>query len=159
MKSKKAVSLMVSYTLLVVIAISLSVLVYSFLRSYTPQEERVCEQELSIAIDAVECSISAEEVNLTLANRGLFSIDAVYVRLGDPNREVKTQVNTGEEALTTPFPPTRERLELILNVDTTDNPSILIGEREIEVQPAQIIDGFLVPCQGKAVTTSVTCDP
>lgn len=84
-KNKKAVSEIVSYTLLIVIAIGVSSLVYYFLQLQTPKEKTECKDGISLGIDYVKCEIKPNQdrnLTLTLLNNGRFKVDAAYVRVG-----------------------------------------------------------------------------
>ena len=91
LQQRKGVSEMVSYALLVVIAIGLSILVYSFLKSYTPKNATECTDKVSISIESAACV--GNSLQVTLRNTGLFTIDAAYVRLGQAGKSAKVLVN------------------------------------------------------------------
>ncbi len=165
MKDKKAISLMVSYTLLVVIAISLSIVVYAYLKLYLPAEKRECQQEISLAVENAVCTITTtttpttQELDITISNRGLFSVSAMLIRIGPAGRTVKIQVNQGDEPIVPPLAPGK-----IIQFADINIPQPPLGinlasgrEYEIEVQPALIIDGFLVPCEEAVVVYPLEC--
>jgi hypothetical protein len=94
MFSKKAISEMVSYTLLVIIAVGLAVFVYNYLSVFTPKEHATCSEDVRIILQSYSCrSGSPGQLNITLLNKGIFSIDASYIRFGPQNRKVKEQIN------------------------------------------------------------------
>src|SRR3989344_1131649 len=93
LRNKKAISLMVSYVLLIVIAIGVSVLVYNYLKLYTPGEKKECPADVYLTVDDVTCSLSQNTINLTITNRGVFNISAVFIRVGPQNKSVKLQIN------------------------------------------------------------------
>ncbi len=80
-KEKKAVSDMVSYVLLIVIAMSIAAGVYSWLRFYVPAEtdSQKCGEDVAIAITDYACSTS-KLINLTIENKGYFSVDGFFIR-------------------------------------------------------------------------------
>ncbi len=94
---KRGVSIMVGYVLLVIIAVSISVLVYGYLKLYVPKEKPECPEghDVTLIIQSVSCQIGSEEdtLSITLLNKGLFKADAVYVRMEEAGREVKQLVN------------------------------------------------------------------
>src|SRR3972149_7833470 len=90
--NKKALSEIVGYTILIVIAISLSVLVYAFLKTYIPKEAVSCEEDLNLIVQDYSCSTSGE-LKITIKNKGLFKADAVYVWFEDKGRKLKNQTN------------------------------------------------------------------
>jgi hypothetical protein len=91
MINKKGVSVMVSYILLIVIAVSLSAIVYGFLKLYIPKEKPECVDGINIIVQEAECINS--KLELTLQNKGRFKIDAVFIRLGKQNREFREWIN------------------------------------------------------------------
>ncbi len=82
---------MVGYVLLVVIAISLSALIYTFLKLYVPKEKPECKDGITIAIQNVECQNGI--LTATLQNTGRFKINAVYIRIGNASREYREWIN------------------------------------------------------------------
>ena len=90
-KNKKGISIMVSYVLLVVIAVSLSTLLYAFLKLYVPKEKPECKDGINIAIQDVQCI--SKTLTVTLQNRGRFKISAVYIRIGNASREFRQWIN------------------------------------------------------------------
>jgi len=154
MKNKKAISLMVSYTLLIVIAIALSVIVYGYLKIYLPGQQRECPANINLALEDVVCSNS--NLDITISNRGLFNVSGAFVRVGDKDRTVRTQVNPGDEF----FPPISPNSPLINLPDFTIPPNTLTPGEEhvIEIQPVVLVDQqFLVPCKNAVVTYPLTC--
>src|SRR3989338_6021245 len=101
--NKKAVSEIVSYTVIIVIAVGISTLVYASLKLYLPSEKQTCPEEISIIIQNANCNNSY--LILELKNQGLFNISALYLRMADVNRTTKTQINKGKEILLPPIPP------------------------------------------------------
>ena len=67
---KKGVSLMVAYVLLVVIAISLSALVYIFLKSYLPTDKVECPSDLSLIIEGARCIDNKNNLTINISNKG-----------------------------------------------------------------------------------------
>ncbi len=82
LKQKKAVSLMVSYVILITIVIGLSVGIYSWLKilaNATPVAD--CEEGTSLILDSHSCSIGRAE--FTLKNNGRFNVDGVVISVGN----------------------------------------------------------------------------
>ena len=78
-KDKKAINELVGYVLLVALAISLSIMVYYWLRTYVlPSQPRLCPDGVSLIVDAYSCQ--AGSFNLSLRNKGLFNVDGFIVR-------------------------------------------------------------------------------
>ncbi len=81
MKSKKGLSEIIAYVLLVVIAISLSVLVYNWMKGQLPGQVEKCPKDVSIIIDDYSCDINKKNITLNLKNKGLFDIEGVIIRV------------------------------------------------------------------------------
>ena len=81
---KRGVSEIVSYVLLIVIAISISALVYVWLKAYVPQEKNTCPDEVSLIIKdhCFKTSNNGEVyINITLENKGTYTVDAVNIKV------------------------------------------------------------------------------
>ncbi len=88
--AKRGVSPIIGYVLLIVLALGLAGGVYSYLTRYTPSTNEQCPEDVRLAIQEVRCA--NQEVNLTLTNRGLFTADGAYIRIGEPGRAAKTSL-------------------------------------------------------------------
>ena len=93
--NKKGVSEIVSYVILIIIAISIGALVFNYLLKVIPKERPACD-EVSISINDATCDITNNNLTLVLRNTGLFTIDAAYVRIGVVGKEIRYRVNTDE---------------------------------------------------------------
>ncbi|MBS3072030.1 hypothetical protein J4408_03495 [Candidatus Pacearchaeota archaeon] len=163
--NKKGVSIMVGYVLLVVIAVSISVLVYNFLKVYVPKEKPECSKEVSLIIQEAECIISSGKsyFSLTVLNKGLFNIDAMYIRLGNETRKVRQLVNdeTKNSSYSVYLPkgyllPGQEfRSPLYYDVTWITNNKE--GEYILEVQPGIFSEGELAICEQYVTIKKVTC--
>ncbi len=80
-KNNKAVSDMVSYVLLIVIAMSIAGGVYSWLRFYVPTQtdSQTCNEDTAITITDYACSLN-KLINLTIENKGYFSVNGFFIR-------------------------------------------------------------------------------
>ena len=152
MKSKKGLSLMVSYTLLVIIAISLSIIVYPYLKTRIPPQSPECPTDTSLVVEHATCTIATDSrLVVMLANRGLFNVSAVYVRFDQKHREVKDQINANNETLSPPIGPGEVR---IFNYSLP-----YIPQQEIymlEIQPGILKKRILTPCKS-VITYPVNC--
>lgn len=80
--NKKAVSLMMSYVILISIGIALSLAVFIWLKAVsdvTPVAD--CEEGTSLILEDSQCN--GFSINLTLKNNGRFSISGILVSVGD----------------------------------------------------------------------------
>ena len=90
-KRKRALSNVVGYVLLISITISLSVLVYGWLKFYVSEDNiETCPDGVNIIIRDYECNSSpiGEDPNrgylsVTLKNKGLFKVDGYMLRVHD----------------------------------------------------------------------------
>jgi len=92
-KDKKAVSLIVSYVILITITLSLSVLVYNWLRFYVSGDEiPECSSNVNIIIQDYYCvrsyvnpetGMEPGNLQITLKNKGLFNISGFALRVHD----------------------------------------------------------------------------
>ena len=81
LKTKKALSEMVSYVLLIVIALGLSAGVYSWIKGQLPAEnQEKCSEDVTISIINYTCDTSNDKITLNLKNSGLFNINGIYAR-------------------------------------------------------------------------------
>ncbi len=157
--NKKALSEIVSYAILIVITISLSIGVYAFLKVYIPKQTTECQADINLIVQDYSCSFAKKELNITLLNKGLFKADAAYVRLGNVGQKVKPQINKNDFLL---FGPGNTPG---LNPGDSSFSSYIIssgiipsaGTYELEVQPVVIQNKQLVPCSKGIITQSVEC--
>jgi flagellin-like protein len=87
-RNKKGLSEIVGYVLLIVFAISMSALVYTFLKSSIPKPEVQCPDAVSIEISDYNFSDDSDgkHLNLYITNRGLFGINGVSVTLKENSK-------------------------------------------------------------------------
>lgn len=78
---KKGVSIVIGYVLLVVIAISLSLLVYAWLKYFIPGEAEKCPDEVSLIVSSYSCRVDINNITLILRNQGNFNIDGFIFRI------------------------------------------------------------------------------
>lgn len=162
--SKKAVSEMVSYVLLIVIAVGVSVGVYSFLSSYTPKDHAECTADVKLILQSYECNAGDPgRIAVSLLNKGVFSVDAAYIRFGAVDSKVKTLINNEEgntnnglyfiDGLETGLKPGAVYVkEMIL-----DKP-IVSGKYGLEIQPAVFSENNeLALCSQATITQEIDC--
>ena len=160
MNNKKGLSELVSYTLLIVIAIGLSVLVYNYLSAYTPKDKPTCSEDVALIVQDSWCkSGSPATVNVTILNKGLFKVDAAYIRFGGKDREVKLLLNTNDLYLT----------KFVGSSDTGLKPGDSVtrqyqtsqanspGDYGLEIEPAVFNNNDLALCPGAIIKQSIKC--
>lgn len=89
-KNKKGLSEMVSYVLLVIIAVSLSILVYAWLKTQLPKEIDQCPDRTSVIIKNIFCDEVDKKINITFQNKGFFDVDGISVKVSKRARDVPT---------------------------------------------------------------------
>lgn len=164
-KKKRALSEMVGYVLLVVIAISLSIIVYEWILPQIWQPKEKCDDGVSLVLEAYVCDSNLNILNITLRNMGTFSVNGFIIRVGN---------EAGKKPIYSPpaYSET-ERLQGVIvgqiffvtpmNPDDSKNFSFLYSNfksvKSIEIEPTQIKDGKLVLCE-YAVTNQeiIRCD-
>lgn len=161
LKQKKGVSIMVSYVLLIALAISLSIGVFFYLKLYLPSESPNCPDDISITIDEIKCSrntLTSYVVDITLTNRGLFTIDSAYIKMGDADRIFKKSIYDPDGRLSSScnsglgLKPGESYCE-ILSV-TGPIPS---ASQEISVEPLIYIDNEPVLCPKSIAVIKTDC--
>ena len=78
MRGKKGVSIIIGYVILIAVAITMSFLVYAWMKSYVPKEELKCPEDVSIRIVTAECGGGV--IDLEIKNTGLFDINGYIVK-------------------------------------------------------------------------------
>ncbi len=81
-KTKKGVSLILSYVLLVVIALALALGVYTWLKFIAGGAEDIeeCPEGVSLILQEYKCFSGAKIIELTLRNKGRFNIDGSIIK-------------------------------------------------------------------------------
>ncbi|MFH0808596.1 MAG: hypothetical protein V1888_03190 [archaeon] len=82
-QNKKGLSNLVAYVLLITITISLSIVVYGWLKFYVEAGDvESCPEGVNLIVSSYECvSGVGGFLNLSLKNKGLFSVDGYILRV------------------------------------------------------------------------------
>ena len=153
-KNKRAVSLLVSYTLLIVIAVGISAITYSYLKLYLPSDKPRCSEDIHAIIKEAACG--SFELNIEIKNAGLFNITVMYVRFGRELSKVREQIpeNKGENAiLDTPLAP---GATLLFSFPRSSLPQEE-GNYTLEIQPGVLSGRKIVMCEKAVVTEKIYC--
>ncbi|MEK6898519.1 MAG: archaellin/type IV pilin N-terminal domain-containing protein [Nanoarchaeota archaeon] len=161
---KKGVSPIIGYVLLVVIALALAGGVYNFLANYAPPDAERCPDDVALVIRSLSCS--GGKVNITLDNKGLFSVDGVLIKIGEEGRIVKLDLLPCDDSSCKVY-------FINYNQDYEDglkpgqsvsyfeeNPLLGTGEREVEIQPIILASGNVkkdIICSGAIIKQKLTC--
>ncbi len=85
--NKKALSEMIAYVMIIVIAVSISAITYGWLKQwiFRPTELK-CREGASLIIEDYSCS--QKNLNLTLRNMGKFSVDGFIIMAGNDSKRI-----------------------------------------------------------------------
>jgi len=70
---------MIGYVLLIVIAISVSIMVYAYLKNYIWQDTEKCDEGVGLIIEDYNCDTTANILNITIKNQGTLSVDGFMI--------------------------------------------------------------------------------
>lgn len=158
-QNKKGVSEIVSYTLLIIIAIGLSVMVYSYLKVYAPKEKVECNEDIFAVIKQASCSVSGGSalLNITIQNKGLFNISSFYLRVGLEGRTTKYLITGNMISVPKQLAPGDE-----FSLNNLDMPNDVVlgnGNYSISVQPATLSDKKqIVLCANSVISQPIECN-
>lgn len=95
-KNKRGISVIVGYVLLIALGIIMSVIVYSYLKTYIPRDPIKCPDATSISIKEVLCDNISKSLNLTVKNNGNFNIEGFFIYgTTTPTQELAVQDLSG----------------------------------------------------------------
>jgi hypothetical protein len=136
--TNKGVSELIAYVLLVTLAITVSIIVYGWLRLWVaPGTEAECPQGVNVIITDYTCGM--DKLDITIKNKGRFSVHGYFVRVHnvtDPKFGLYTLNNPAYIDNLDYLPPGEERTR---TYSLIKNPEISIANMGkitlIEVQP------------------------
>ncbi|MEK6840441.1 MAG: myxococcus cysteine-rich repeat containing protein [Nanoarchaeota archaeon] len=76
---KKGVSVLIGYVLLVVFAVIIAAIVFTWLKSYVPADTLKCPDGVSVFINELTFDNSTREMNLSIRNNGRFDIAGYFI--------------------------------------------------------------------------------
>lgn len=161
---KKGVSEMLSYVMLIIIAIAIAALVFGYLEIFVPKDKPKCPADISLIIKEASCEISGANSNLAvmLENKGLFNVDSVYIRFGESSKKVLNLVNNPDEYLINPenvsaigLPPSLSYL-FEKSLSSSEYPP---DEYSVEIQPAVVIKNKIIICENAVSRQNLECIP
>lgn len=153
--NKKGLSEMIAYVILIVIAVSLSILVFTYLKGFVPKFEKPeCPEGTSLTILSADCTISAANATLllTFLNQGRFNISAVYLKIGPENRQVKLLINEDDLYFQKDLLP-GDNISRIYSGGSISSK----GDYILEVEPATITKKGLALCEKSVISEPITC--
>lgn len=159
---KKGVSEIVGYVLLIVIALALSVFVYAYLKLYAPNITPECSEDIRLVIRDYSCTCISNidsqcQLILNITNRGLFKVQAAYVRVGSSQERVRKEI-TNDTSL---FLASASQQALLPGNITTKLYTFVGkagGNYTLEIQPA-VFDtkNRLLACNNAIALQSISC--
>src|SRR3989344_5928807 len=96
-KDKRGISEIIGYVLLIVGAVAMGAIVFSWLKTYIPTEKLECPDDVSLFVKESSCVIDTStlittlNLNLNLKNNGKFNIDGYFIRGALSGEEQATQ--------------------------------------------------------------------
>jgi hypothetical protein len=179
-RNKKGLSIVIGYVLLMAVSISMSILVYQFLKTYVPKDIATCPEGTSLFIKEATCEVKTStltNLTLTFKNNGRFGIDGYFIH-GSTDANALATIDLSSKFIGSPT----ERTEKISgnsisfssnknslspedssNVQTHSfNVSTIVGGlKKVEIIPIrqQVADNFKTPvsCSDAKVETKVYC--
>ncbi|MBU1136533.1 MAG: hypothetical protein KJ559_03420 [Nanoarchaeota archaeon] len=153
MKNRRALSGIVGYVLMIVIAISLSILVYGWLKDMLPKPGVECPEGVSISLEKYGCDILDKQINLTIKNNGLFDVYGVFIRISNESKGA-LKYNLRQDKR---FPEIYFNEKLIPN-NTTFIENLNYKDynniNEISIQPL-IVEGEIILCENSIISQTV----
>ena len=117
--NRRGVSLMISYVLLISIAIVMSIAIYGWLKLVANVEPVVdCESGTSVTIQDVTCDVANKQMIINVKNNGLFSFHGFIINVGDSQDQVPIKAIIpippfpGRYTFSSPLKPGEERSTL-----------------------------------------------
>jgi hypothetical protein len=169
LKNKKAISEIVSYVLLIVIAMAMAIGVYAWLKTnLTPaqQEEESCQIDTALVLNSYSCEISdsVKIIHLSLENKGYFSIDGFFAKASNESTKGLATFQLPTRDYLGPVPGTYEFREsrfkpgqrLVANFSYDEIGSI----KRIQIQPFIVSSKSktILPCENKIDVDISDCE-
>jgi len=165
--NRKGLSEVVAYVLLIAVAISLSVLVYSWINSYLPKPTNECPDGVSLIIKDYTCEETQNLLNLTVQNKGRFDIEGYILKTSNntettPTRTLTYNPGDGTQASSAIVYIT-SNTELVLSPGQTQNQIFNYSNqntiKKIQLIPFKLYKGETLLCGIAAITQNIEmCD-
>lgn len=78
-KSKKGVSLMIGYVLLVSLAVIMGGIMYAWMKSYVPKDALDCPEGTSLIIKSYEYNCTSNIIRILIKNNGRFDVGGFFI--------------------------------------------------------------------------------
>lgn len=87
LEDKKGISVVIGYVLLITFGIVISVVVFTYLKTFVPSDIASCPDGTSMFLKEYSCS--QNQLNITLKNNGRFTLNAFFIHAtDDPSQEL-----------------------------------------------------------------------
>ena len=134
-RNKKALSVMIGYILLITFGIIISVIVYSYLKTYVPKEFVKCPEGVSLFIEEINCSEDGitgnKNINITIQNNGKFNLAGYFIHGTDNASQEIATIDLSQNVTNTSLGPFIVGNSVIFDRTTTDTNSFIPNEEAI----------------------------
>lgn len=90
-KSKKGVSEIIGYVLLLAFGVVMAIIAYNYLKTFVPKEGVDCPEGVSIFITDYSCENNW--LNITIKNNGKFNYDGYYIHAANTTKQRIATIN------------------------------------------------------------------
>ncbi len=158
-QGKKGLSEIVGYVILILIAITLSLLVYGFMKNLLPKFSQECPPEISLAIEDYVCDVVEKKIVLDIKNTGTYNVEGFLIKAKNKTEGIaiiplKQVGSIGEEGnvFTEPILKPGEIQNYVFNYREH------LRIEQIEIQPFKIIPKQAAPalCKEAVITQTIT---
>ncbi len=166
---KNAVSLMLSYVLLIIIGLSLAIGVYVWMKKYANVEETPkCPEDVSLLIQDYSCNSTTKTINLSIKNKGLFNMDGYDINgVNDTKKEPLFPLKDSESPISENgryFFGVLEKKSLKPDkIDSHtfsyDVAGIKTDLKKIGIEPFRVQDDYVILCGNAKIIQEVSCLP
>lgn len=99
-QSKKALSVVIGYVLLVVIGVALGAIVYTWQKTYVPKDEyAACPEGVSLFLSSLDYDHNNQKLTLEIKNNGRFSVGGYFIYIKDDPEKTLATVDVSEKNL------------------------------------------------------------
>lgn len=160
--NKKGISEILSYVLLVVLAVGMGAAVYSYIAFQIPKDREQCNEGVSVVIREATCTDGV--LSVTLLNKGLFTVHGFYLKAGVEGEVYKPLINcpNGENSPGCEIifiDPVSLSAKPLLPDETITKQYLYPapGTMELELIPAQTVNNKFTLCTEATVKKTVAC--
>lgn len=152
--NKKALSEIVGYVLLIVLAISLSIGVYAWLKGYIWKPQEKCPDGTSLIIENYNCSNGI--ISLKLRNQGSFNIDGFIIKVGNKtgSKPIYPLSIFGQKEKGYVF--FDKSLKPAENKEFSADYSNFGKLREMMIEPIRTQEGKIILCENAVISQEIT---